>query len=173
MGFVGAENCTALMVNLGNGETFALEIMSTRWGPGLGGSVGAVFVLGFGFIEPYVLHGENMNDWGVNVAFTEKLITKGAIQGLMQSRRLYDIYKDFKAMDVMKARHIKSAFKDMDMLASVRNAFHTIYQGFESSKRSGIVVIDVPYAGIGLELSVHVLRGHMAVSNSSDMDLGG
>ena len=77
---MGAENTTALMVNLGNAETFVLEIMSTRWGPGLGGSGGAAFIIGFGFIEPYVLHGENLNDWGVNIAFTEKLVSRGSIR---------------------------------------------------------------------------------------------
>lgn len=62
--FGGVESLYAYMVNLGSGESFDLEVVSSRWGFGLGGSGGAVAVLGFGFTEPYELHGRRSNDWG-------------------------------------------------------------------------------------------------------------
>ncbi|MHC2559497.1 hypothetical protein [Bradyrhizobium liaoningense] len=72
-------------MNLGDLETFDLQIVSSRWGLGLGGSGGAVAVIGFGFRGPYELDHESLNDWGVNVAFTEKLISKSALQSIHQS----------------------------------------------------------------------------------------
>ena len=74
LGVGGIESTTAYVVNLGDLETFDLQIISSRWGLGLGGSGGAVAVIGFGFRVPYELDHEPLNDWGVNVAFTEKVI---------------------------------------------------------------------------------------------------
>ena len=167
----GVESTTAYMVNLGSGETFDLEIISSRWGLGLGGSGGAVVVFGFGFIEPYELHGKSSNDWGVNIAFTEKLVSKSALQSLVFSRHFFDIYKNNRAL--LAYRHVKSAFKDIAFFGQLRQFLHTVYAGFEASKRSGIVVLEIPYVGGGLELSAYATRGTMYVSNSSDMDLGG
>ena len=167
----GVESTTAYMINLGNGETFHFEVISSRWGLGLGGSGGAVAVMIFGIVEPYDLHARSMNDWGVNIAFTEKLISKSVIQSLVFGKRFIEIYKNHRALNAY--RHVRSAFKDIQFLETMRNALHVAYMGFESSKRSGVVILDLPFAGVGLEFSAHILRGTMYVSNSSDMDLGG
>ncbi|HKD28958.1 MAG TPA: hypothetical protein VKC66_24010 [Xanthobacteraceae bacterium] len=165
----GVESVTAFMVNLESGETFDLEIISSRWGLGLGGSGGAVAVLGFGFIEPYNLHGKPENDWGVNIAFTEKLISKSVIQSLVFSKRFIEIYRANRAL--LAYRHVKSAFKDMAFFEQIRNTLVTVYAGFEASKHEGIVVIELPVASVGLEVSGYVTRGTMYVSNSSDAEM--
>ena len=67
----GVETTTAYVVNLGDLETFDLQIISSRWGLGLGGSGGVVAIIGFGFTVPEELHRKDVQDWGVNVAFTE------------------------------------------------------------------------------------------------------
>jgi hypothetical protein len=167
----GVESSTAYMVNLGDGETFNFEVISSRWGLGLGGSGGVIAVMIFGIVEPYELHGKSLNDWGVNIAFTEKFISKSVMQSLVFSKRFIEIYKADRAL--LAYRHVKSAFKDIQYFEMLRNVLHVAYMGFESSKRSGVVIIELPFASAGLEISAHLLRGTMYVSNSSDMDLGG
>jgi len=166
LGIGGFESITAYMINLGNGETFELQIINARWGLGLGGSAGAVAVLGFGILEPYELHGSDTSDWGVNIAYTEKLISKSTLQTLVFARHWAEIYKMERA--ALAYKHVKSAMKDLDLFSTSRQLLHTLMAGYEVSQRSGIVVLEVPWVGGGLELSAYVTRGKMYVSNSSD-----
>ncbi len=166
----GFESTTAYMVNLAVGDTFDLEIISGRWGIGLGGSAAAVAVLGFGFIEPYFLHRRSLDDWGVNIAFTEKLISKSVMQSLVFSKHMFEIYDSSRAL--LAYKHVKSAFKDLELFEELRTVLHTVFVGLEAYKQSGIVVLELPGLGGGLELSLYLTRGTMYVSNSSDMDLG-
>jgi len=78
------------------------------------------------------------------------------IQSLASGKHFVDIYKNNKAL---KIGHLESAFKDL-------------FAGLEATKRSGIIVIEVPWLGGGVELSAYLTRGTMYVSNSSDLDLG-
>jgi hypothetical protein len=153
----GVESTTARLWNLGDGESFDLEVIASRWGLGLGGDGGAVAVLGFGFTVPYELDGKSANDWGVNIAITEKVISKSLITSL--------------SVAIAMARAAKAARISklgVDTLVQLRNLAHTFYAGYEASKKSGVVVIDVPGAGVGLEVSAYVTRGTMYVSNSSE-----
>jgi hypothetical protein len=153
----GVESTTATLWNLGDGESFDLEVIASRWGLGLGGSGGAVVVLGFGFTVPYELHRKSSNDWGVNVAITEKLISKSLITSLSVAVALA---RAAKAARISKL--------SVDTIGQLRNLCHTLYAGYEASKKSGVVVIDAPLAGVGLEVSAYVTRGTMYVSNTSE-----
>ena len=162
----GVETVTAYVVNLGDFETFDLQIISGRWGLGLGGSGNIVAVLGFGFTVPYELHRKSLKDWGVNVAFTEKLISKSVLKSIEASKYFVDGFKNgvYTAPKLLKATAAAKAAG----LANVRNLLHSLYAGFEASKRSGIVVLELPFLGAGLELSVYKTRGTIYVSNPSD-----
>jgi len=161
----GIETTTAYVVNLGDLETFDLQIVSSRWGLGLGGSGGAVAVIGFGFSVPYELHREPLNDWGVNVAFTEKLLSKSALQSIHNSKYFIDGLKNGRY--VAPALNAPKTFKAVGLLENVRNALHTLYGGLEAAKGSGVIVLDLPFLGVGLELSAFLTRGKMYVSNPS------
>ena len=161
----GFESTTAYVVNLGDLETFDLQIISRRWGLGLGGSGGAVAVIGFGFRVPYELDHEPLNDWGVNVAFTEKLISKSALQSIRNSKHFIDGLKN--GTYVAPALNARKTFTAIGLLQHVRNALHTLYAGMETTKPSGVVVLDLPFLGVGLELSAFATRGTMYVSNPS------
>lgn len=161
----GVESATAFMVNLGDYETFQLQIINSRWGLGLGGSGGAVAVLGFGFHVPYELHRKSLTDWGVNLAFTEKLLSKSAIKSLEHSKFFLDSFTNGKYVAPMLEK--SKAFRDIGLLQNVRDMLHTLYAGFEAHKRSGVVVIDLPVVGVGLEVSAYVTKGTMYVSNPS------
>jgi hypothetical protein len=161
----GVESVTAFVMCLGDLETFDLEIVSSRWGPGLGGGIGAVAVLGFGFSVPYELHRQDVNDWGINVAFDEKLISKSVVQSIEASKPFIDSFKNgvYQAPKLLKT----TAFKHAAELMHVRNLLHTLYGAFEASKRNGIVVLELPVLNAGLELSAFLTRGTMYVSNPS------
>jgi hypothetical protein len=161
----GVESTTAYVVNLGDLETFDLQIISSRWGLGLGGSGVAVAVIGFGFTVPYELHGKPLNDWGVNVAFTEKLISKSALQSIHQSKYFIDGFKNGRY--VAPTLNARNTFTGIGLLQNVRNALHTLYGGLEAAKGSGVIVLDLPFLGVGLELSAFLTRGTMYVSNPS------
>ena len=117
---------TARLWNLDDGESFDLQVISSRWGLGLGGSGGAVAVLGFGFSVPYELDGKSSNDWGVNTAITEKVLSKSLITSFTVAVAMA---RAGKATGIAKM--------SVEMLASIRNLSHTIFAGYEVSKRSG------------------------------------
>ena len=157
LGIGGVESTTAKLWCLQDGESFDLEIISGRWGLGLGGSGGFVVVFGFGFTVAEELHREPANDWGVNIAFTEKLISKSMISSFQ-----------FALLEMKMARATGILKLAPSTLEQLRNLGHTIFGGLEVAKHSGVVVIDLPFAGIGLEVSAYVTRGTMYVSNSTD-----
>jgi hypothetical protein len=169
LGIGGVESVTAYMVNLGSGETFDLEVISSRWGLGLGGSGNAIVVLGWGFIEPYELDGKHENDWGFNIAFTEKLVSKSAIKAITFSKYFYDMYKANKA--ILAYRQVKRAADGIELIETMRNALHTLFAGFQLHKPEGVVIVEVPAAGAGVEVSAYKSYGTMYVSNSSDHDM--
>lgn len=95
------------------------------------------------------------------------------MQSLVFSKHLYEVYKSFKTgtRALLQYGHVKSAFEGVAMLESLRNALHTMFTAFEAAKHEGVVVIELPFAGLGLEASGYVARGTMYVSNSSDSGL--
>jgi len=169
--FGGVESTTAYVVNLGDLETFDLQIISRRWGLGLGGSGVAVAVIGWGFRVPYELQRTSANDWGVNVAFTEKLISKSVLQSIHHSKHFIDGLKNGKY--VAPTRNARNTFTAAGRLQNMRNLLHTLYGGFEAAtKGKGVVVLDLPLLGVGLELSAFLTRGKMYVSNPSHWEWG-
>jgi hypothetical protein len=166
LGVAGVESTTAYVVNLGDLETFDLQIISRRWGPGLGGSGGAVAIIGFGFRVPYELDHKPVDDWGVNVAYTEKLISKSVLQSIHHSKYFIDGLKNGKY--VAPTLNARKTFTAVGALQNVRNALHTLYGGLEAAtKGKGVVVLDLPFLSVGLELSAFITQGKMYVSNAS------
>lgn len=163
--FGGFESVTAYMLNLGDLETFDLQIASSRWGLGLGGGIGVVAVIGFGFSIPYELNGRSIDDWGINVAFEEKLIPTSVLRSIEASKWFVDGFKNglYVAPRLLKT----TAFKYAVELANVRNLLHTLYVGLQVSQRKGVIVLELPVLNKGLELSAFVTRGTMYVSNPS------
>jgi hypothetical protein len=166
LGIGGYESTTAFIANLSDGNTSDFQVISSRWGLGLGGGGGAVVVLMFGVVVAEQFHRQALNDWGLNVTYTEKLISKSTLKSLEMSARFLKLYKHQSAY--LAARHVKTAAKDIEFFQSIRNLTHTVFAGYESAKKSGVIVIDLPLAGGGLELSAFLTRGTMYVSNATD-----
>jgi hypothetical protein len=123
-----------------------------------------------GFIEPYEIDGSSETDWGVSVAFTEKFISKSVMQSIVFSRHFYEMYRANRA--ILAYRGLKRAKDGIGLVETMRNALHTLYAGFEMHKPAGVVVVEVPGLGCGVEASAYLTRGTTYVSNSSDHDLG-
>jgi hypothetical protein len=166
LGIGGVESTTAYVVNLGDFETFDLQIISSRWGIGLGGSGGAVAVIGFGFSLPYELDHKPVKDWGVNVAFVEKVFSKSVLQAIQGTRFFVDGFK----RGIYLAPKLKGAKKAADLwkaAETARNLLHTLYSGLETRTGKGVIVIDLPVLNMGLELSAFLTSGTMYASNAS------
>jgi len=164
LGIGGYESTYARLWNLGNGEYFDLQIGAARWGFGLGAGAGAVAIIAFGLIEPHTLHGRRMEtDWGVNVAFTEQIISKATIGLIKQSKLWVDAF--------IAGKYIVASIDDLKLLENLRNLTHTIFTALEARKQSGVVVVDLP-GGVGLEVSGFLTKGTMYISNESDIAPG-
>jgi hypothetical protein len=167
----GVESVTAYMVNIGTGETFDLQIISSRWGLGLGGSRGVVAVLGFGIVVPDEWNGRSLNDWSFNVALTESLISKSAIEALHSAKHFLNLYKGEHA--ARSANHRERAFKDIGYFEQIRNGLNATFARMETIKGRGLVVLDLPLLGAHFELSdAFVTRGTIYVSNATDTGSG-
>ena len=165
---IGLESTGAFMVNLGNHETFWLRILNARYGPGLGGSAGAVAVLAWGLIEPYDLHGQEISEWGFNVSVAEKLASGSLKQSLQMFEQLNQLWDSRKGLYNV----LDGAMSMISTVEQIKRRLTSFFVMCEAGKRRGVVTIDIPSAGYGVELSAYVTRGHMAVQNSSSMDLG-
>lgn len=164
--FGGVESLTGYVMNLGDGETFDLKIVSSRYGFGLGGSAGFVVIFGFGFSVPYEMQNEPVDDWGVNIAFTEKFVPSSVLTSIKNSRWFVDGLKGglYQAPKLI----ISAVRDDVELLQNLRNLLHTMYGGLETAKgHRGLVVIDLPVLGWGLEASVVKLHGSMIITNPS------
>lgn len=159
LGIGGVETTTAKMWNLGDGHSFDFELVSSRWGLGLGGSIGAVVILGYGFNLPDQIHREKSNDWGVSVAITEKLLSKSMLTSMTV------------AVALARAAKMAGMTKlSVEGVVQLRNLMHTLYAGYEASKRKGVICMDVPFAGAGVEVAAYATRGTIYTSNYSDPD---
>ncbi|MEO5860628.1 MAG: hypothetical protein ABIR33_16980 [Pyrinomonadaceae bacterium] len=168
LGIGGVESTAAYMVNLGDAETFRLEVISSRWGIGLGGSGGAVAVFGFGFNIPYELDHKPLKDWGINIAYTEKIFSKSVLHAIQGTRFFVDTIKKGVYL-APKFKQAQTAAELWNAVAHFRDLFHVVFAELEAGKGKGmgVVIIDIPFAGKGLELSAFLTRGTMYASNAS------
>jgi hypothetical protein len=168
LGIGGFETTTAYVVNVQDGETFDLQIVSSRWGLGLGGGIGAVAVLGFGFSVPYELDHKSIDDWGINIALAERLFSKSVLHAIQGAKPFVDGFKNGLYV-APKLKQAKAAYDTWEALSKMRDLLHIVFGELEAGKGSGmgVVVIDLPLLGKGLELSAFLTRGKMYVSNPS------
>jgi hypothetical protein len=88
------------------------------------------------------------------------------LQSLHHSKHFIDGLKNGKY--VAPTLNARKTFTAVGVLQNVRNTLHMLYGGFEAAtKGKGVVVIDLPGLGVGLELSAFITQGKMYVSNAS------
>lgn len=161
VGIGGYESTTAWLWNLHDGERFELQLHAGRWGLGLGGSGGAVVVLGFGFTLPDEIHRTRVEDWGVNVSLAEKWISKSMFSSM-----------NLAILTLRTAKAVGVGKMGSDMLGNLKEVGTRVFGGLEAQKSKAVIIMDVPGAGVGLEASAFVSRGTMYTAGYTDPDFG-
>lgn len=156
LGLIGAESTDGKVCNLGyTNDVCPISITSMRLGPGLGGGVGVVAMIVFNCINVYELNNTNTSDWSLNISLGGKWseIVKG-----VRKRRFY--------------RAVINTMGDLTNatpgeLTSIRNTCSYMYSAVEAEGlmpgTPSLMVLDIPAAGIGAELSLSWLYGIISV----------
>ncbi len=153
LGLIGAESADGYVWNVGYQQhVHPLNITSFRFGPGLGGGVGMVAMLVFNCGNIASLNNTSNSDWCINVSLAGKW--SSLVKGLQK-------YKFFTAL----AKYMDNTMTPDDM-SSVRNGLSYLYSAAEINNMDyspKTVTLDIPAAGIGVELSMSYMLGIVTV----------
>ena len=156
LGFVGMETLEGVASNLGYPKhSHSLNVSSIRLGLGLGGGAGFVAIVVFKCGNLMNLNGTKTTDWSINFALGEKW--DGVVKGLKN-------YKFFSTVARIGGIFSKAVPSDVD---NIRNSMSYLYTAYDISGMSGpkLVTIDIPFAGIGAEVSAHYLDGEITIGD--------
>ncbi len=101
-------------------------------------------------------NGEEATDWSLNLALGGKW--DGVVKGLKN-------YKFFETIARVGSKLAKAPPSDIDNL---RNSMSYLYTAYDIASMGGakkLVSIDVPFAGIGAEVSFHYLDGEITIGD--------
>ena len=152
----GFETMEGYISNLGMiNHTHSINISYLRIGPGLGAGVGLSAIYVFNCRNPQSLHQKNDSSWGVNVSIGPKWSDIAKV--LAKSGLLKIIPKAVSSITKLT----RSELDDLRNIASY------IYSACEIKdiSRDKVMVIDIPLAGVGLELSAHQLHGTIFIGD--------
>jgi hypothetical protein len=156
LGFLGMETLEGTVTNLGfPQDSHSLNVTSIRLGIGLGGGAGYVAVMVYKCGNLMNLNGTKTTDWSINVALGEKW--DGVVKGLKN-------YKFFSTVARIGAKLSKAVPSDVD---NIRNSMSYLYTAYDIYGMSGpkLVTIDIPFAGVGAEVSAHYLDGEITIGD--------
>lgn len=157
LGVAGFETMEGVITNQGYRQhSHSINVSGARIGFGLGGSVGLVALLVFNCNNLMNMNGTQDADWGFNLSLGGKW--DGVVKGL----------KQFKFFSIM-ARHGKNLLKatpsDIDNLRNAMAYLYTVYDMKSMNGKPKLVAIDIPFAGIGAEVSWFRLEGELTVGD--------
>lgn len=155
---VGMEYLAGDLRNLGQlGELHSFQMMSVRIGPGLGGGAGYVACIVFDCLNLWNLNDTESSDWSINVALGGKW--SEVVKGLSK-------YKFFPTLlKIGEAAGKQTALVPAD-IDNLRNGASYFWTGCDIGKRGNgpkLVTIDIPFAGVGVELSAHWTQGKIEI----------
>lgn len=156
LGFVGLETMEGVVSNIGYPQhSHSLNVSSIRLGAGLGGGAGLVAIMIFNCPNLMNLSGTQSLDWSLNLALGAKW--DGVVKGLKT-------YKFFATVARIGGKLINATPADTD---NIRNAMSYLYSTYDMVGMSGpkLVSIDIPFAGIGAEVSLHLLDGTLTLGD--------
>lgn len=122
---------------------------SSRWGFGLGGGGGLSVIVVFNSNGLWWLNGTNQSDWGVEISLGKK---RSDVIKYMADKRIHTILKLI----------LRNPAQFLHNLDNLRDFSHYLYNSLDvmnSKQQHPIVSLDVPFAGVGLELSAFVKNG--------------
>jgi hypothetical protein len=157
LGVAGFETMEGVVTNQGfRQHSHSINVSAARMGFGIGGSVGMVALLVFNCHNLMNMNGTQDADWGLNLSIGGKW--DGVVKGLKH-------YKFFAIMARLGKNFLKATPSDIDNL---RNAMAYLYNAYDMKSMDGkpkLVAIDIPFAGIGAEVSWFRLEGELTVGD--------
>jgi len=164
VGLIGFESTVGYVCNLGNPVYVdPITISGVRIGAGLGGGAGVVLIFIYNCGNPYAsLHETKTTDWAINLSMGGKW--SSAVAALKN-------YKVFATVNRVKGLLVNLTPGDM---SNIRNCMSYIYGIYDLTDISGpkVITIDVPFAGIGEELSAFYLAGEIIIGEESIVQPG-
>ncbi len=155
---VGAETTDGKVCNLGyTSEVYPFNVSSVRLGPGLGGAVGTVGIFVFNCIDIQGMSDTPTSDWALNISLGGKWseIAKG-----IRRRRLY------AALSRTMGELTNASPSDV---TTIRNTASYMYSAVEAEGllpgTPTAIILDIPTAGIGVEVSLSKLWGIITVGD--------
>lgn len=156
LGMVGFETMEGYISNLGlPSHTHSFNMSYLRLGAGLGGGAGLCLIFVFNSINPKVLDQTNDSTWSINVSLGGKW--SDVVKALNAS-------KIFQLAPKLVSGLTKATKFDLD---NIRNSVSYIWTTAELTQqtKNKVVAIDVPFAGVGAELSAQQLYGTIFVGD--------
>jgi hypothetical protein len=147
----GIEYVGGRLYNLGLLEDqYDFQILNIRMGLGLGAGGGVVACMIFNCLNLWELNDTNVEDWSfdVNIAVGEKW--SSLIQGA----------KGYKLANILlkAAKYRKFNPKEIDTIRDFMSTFYGLYD-IAATNGPKLIPVEIPGAGVGLELSAHFTLG--------------
>jgi hypothetical protein len=156
IGIGGFETMEGYISNLGMpSHTHSINISYLRMGAGLGAGAGLCAIYVFNCRNPQNLHQKTDATWSVNVSLGGKW--SDVVKFLSKS-------KLFSIAPKLVSGISKASAYDLDSLRNIASNLMTMYEVTEYSKDK-VVTIDIPLAGVGLELSAQKLYGTIFIGD--------
>lgn len=146
LAIIGAHDLTGKIYNLGDElpdvRNAIVNINGFKFGAGLGASVGAVFVLAYGYSHSYKMNGGVVGDWDFDLSIGAKL--GDFLKGLKGLGKTIDTIQKYKKMRYLTEVAIKS----------------------RGIVRPGVHAIPIPLAGVGLHVWFGFKFGDISIFGS-------
>lgn len=159
VGLIGLETMEGSVTNLGFvRHTQSLNLTSIRVGLGLGGGVGMVAIMVFNCPNLAVLHDTIGTDFSVNVAIGG--VKWDGVFKALKARKFFSTMTRLNGV-IQKA--------SPDDISNIRNSMSYVWSTIEIAAYSPqLVALDIPFAGVGQEVSIHALEGKITIGDLVD-----
>lgn len=158
LGLAGFETMEGYIANLGMpSHSHSINMSYLRLGAGLGGGAGLCLIFVFNSINPKVLDQTNDSTWSINVSLGAKW---SDVVKALKAAKIFTI-----APKLISGIAQASKF-DFDAIRNSASYIFTTYELFkDNGTKNKVVAIDVPFAGVGTELSVQALYGTIFIDD--------
>ena len=156
LGLAGFETMEGYIANLGMpSHTHSINMSYLRLGVGLGGGAGLCLIFVFNSVNPKVLDQTNDSTWSINISLGAKW---SDVAKALAASKIFQIAPTHIG-GLMKATKL-----DLDNIRNISSYIFTTYELTEQTKNK-VVAIDIPFAGIGAELSAQQLYGTIFIGD--------
>lgn len=151
---VGLEYLSGTIRNLGMlTEHNDFQVLGPRFGLGLGGGAGVVACMVFHCLNINNLNDTDASDWSINASLGAKW--DGIVKGLAN----YNFFATIGKVGTV----LKATPSDIDNLRNGMSYFYAFCDIASMNASPKLVTIDVPGAGVGMELSAHWTTGKIEI----------